>query len=147
MNNQEFLKEYRKNKNCIWIKVKLTNGKEFYFNHYPSWKGIKLYCEQNAAFIEEFNLQFRSHEIIIDIPTDLDGFYFVRSILGQMGADSKHYYTVGLIHGDKVQKHMYIIPELIQEKSYEDTIESCFQESIIYNVGKKSKNTEEQIQA
>ena len=140
MNNTEFLKRYRQDKTSVWVKVKLTNDKEFYFTNYKgSWEGIKATCDFKNLFIKEFILQFRSHEVIIDIPEDADAFYFVRSILGQMGADCQHYYTVGIIKGDNVQKDMYIIPELIKDKSYEDNIESCFEEGIIYDGRKKKK--------
>ena len=57
-----------------------------------------------------------------------------------MGGDSKHYYTVGIIKGDVVHKKMWIIPELIEEKSYEDDIDACFEEGIIYNDQKTKEN-------
>ena len=139
MNNQKFLEHYRTNKTVVWVKVKLTDGKEFYFNKYQHWKGVKSYCEKTSVFVEEFCLQFRSHEIKIDM-SDADGIYFIRSILGQMGADSKHYYTVGIIKGEVVHKKMWIIPELVEEKSYEDDIDSCFEEGIIYNDQKTKEN-------
>ena len=132
MNNQKFLEHYRTDKTVVWVKIKLTDGREFYFNKYKLWEGVKAYCKAHSVFIEEFCLQFRSHEIKIDI-SDAEGIYLIRSILGQMGGDSKHYYTVGIIKGDVVHKKMWIIPELIEEKSYEDDIDSCFEEGIIYN--------------
>jgi len=132
MNNQKFLEHYRTDKTVVWIKIKLTDGREFYLDKYKLWAGVKTYCETRSVFIEEFCLQFRSHEIKIDI-SDAEGVYLIRSILGQMGGDSKHYYTVGIIKGDVVHKKMWIIPELIEEKSYEDDIDSCFEEGIIYN--------------
>tara|TARA_B100000519_G_C14201364_1_gene418086 strand:- start:503 stop:934 length:432 start_codon:yes stop_codon:yes gene_type:complete len=138
MNNEKFLKRYKANKQAVWVKVKLTNGEEFYFSQYDTWKDIKSLCEASQAFIEEFFLQFRSHEIEIPIG-DCDGLYFIRSILGQMGGESKHYFTVGTINGDVVNKKMFIIPELVEEKSYEDDIDSCFPEGIIYNAKKEKK--------
>jgi hypothetical protein len=139
MNNQKFLEHYRKDKTVVWIKLKLTNGQEFYFNEYKMWIDVKRYCEARSVFIEEFCLQFRSHEVKIDIP-DADGIYFIRSILGQMGGDSKHYYTVGVIKDSVVHKKMWITPELIEEKVYEDDIDSCFEEGIIYDDRKTKKN-------
>ena len=132
MNNQKFLEHYRTDKTVVWIKIKLTDGREFYLNKYNLWKDVKTYCEARSVFIKEFCLQFRSHEVKIDM-SDAEGVYLIRSILGQMGGDSKHYYTVGIIKGDVVHKKMWIIPELIEEKSYEDDIDSCFEEGIIYN--------------
>lgn len=145
MNNQEFLKKYRTDKNSVWIKLKLTDGQEFYFTAYENWPWIKVLCNEKKIFIEEFQLQFRSHEVSISIPEDIDGIYFIRSILGQMGSDSKHFYTVGFINDNRVKKDMYIIPELVKEKSYEENIDDCFEEGIIYDVRKTKKNYEEQI--
>lgn len=142
MNNEKFLEKYRTNKQAVWIKIKLTNGKEFYFSKYETWKDIKAICEIQDTFIQEFFLQFRSHEIEIAVE-DCEGVYLIRSILGQMGGESKHYYTVGTIDGDVVSKKMYIIPELVEEKSYEDDIDSCFPEGIIYNA-KKEKTKDKQ---
>ena len=139
MNNQEFLKRYRTNKNATWIKVKLSSGEEFFFSKYDEWKIIKTLCSKIGSHVVEFFLQFRSHEIEIDVK-DADGVYFVRSIMGQFGGDTKHYYTVGVINGDNVYKKMFIIPELVAEKEYEDDLESCFAEGIIYNVKKKKEN-------
>ena len=139
MNNEKFLERYRTDKTAVWTKVKLTDGQEFYFDKYKTWHSIKFYCKEKSVFVEEFFLQFRSHEVKIDV-SDIDGIYFIRSILGQMGGDSKHYYTVGTIKGDTVYKKMWIIPELVEEKSYEDDIDSCFDEGIIYNEQKKKKD-------
>lgn len=141
MNNEKFLEKYRTNKQAIWIKIKLTSGKEIFFEDYRQWQAIKDVCEKTGAFIQNFHLQFRSHEVKIDI-TDADGIYFIRSVMGQMGGDTKHYYTVGVIRGDIVSKKMFIIPELVEEKSYEDDIESCFPEGIIYNGQKKKEDNQ-----
>lgn len=139
MNNEKFLERYRENKTVVWAKVALTDGLEVFFHEYKSWQSVKKYCEDKSVFVEDFRLQFRSHEIKIDL-SDADGLYFIRSVLGQMGGDSKNYYTVGIIKGDVVHKKMWIIPELVEEKSYEDDIDSCFAEGIIYNEQKKKEN-------
>ena len=139
MNNEKFLEKYRTNKQAIWIKIKMTDGKELFFDEYESWHSVKTMCDATGVFISHFHLQFRSHEIKIDIK-DADGLYFIRSAMGQMGGETKHYYTVGVIKGDVVTKKMFIIPELIEEKSYEDDIESCFPEGIIYNGQKKTED-------
>ena len=145
MNNEKFLERYRENKTVVWIKVALSDGKEAFFHEYKVWHGLKKYCESHSVFVEDFRLQFRSHEIKIDV-TDIDGIYFIRSVLGQMGGDTKNYYTVGTIKSGVVQKKMWLIPELVEEKSYEDDIESCFEEGIIYDEReKKEEDKQEQI--
>ena len=139
MNNEKFLERYRENKTVIWVKVALTNGVEVFFHEYKTWPGLKRYCEDRSVFVKDFRLQFRSHEVKIDL-SDADGLYFIRSVLGQMGGDSKDYYTVGVIKEDIVYTKMWIMPELVEEKSYEDDIDSCFEEGIIYDDRKTKKN-------
>jgi len=141
MNNAEFLKKYRQNKSAIWLKVKLTDGKEIYSDDPKAWKSVKAVCDAKKIFLEEFSLQFRSHEVKIDVK-DTEGVYFVRSILGQMGADSKHYFTVGILKDNKVHKKMWLVPELVSEKEYADEIEDCFSEALIYNGANQSDDKE-----
>ena len=141
MNNTEFLKKYRQNKSAIWLKVRLTDGKEIYSDDPKAWKGIKAVCDVKNIFLEEFSLQFRSHEVKI-VLEEAQGVYFVRSILGQMGADSKNYFTVGILKDNKVHKKMWLIPELVSEKEYEDEIEDCFPEALIYNGANQNNGKE-----
>lgn len=138
MNNEEWLKKYRTNKSAIWLKVRLSDGQEFFFDTHHGWKGVKAICDTKKIFLTEFHLQFRSHEVTIDVE-DVEGVYFVRSILGQVGADSKHYYTVGVLKDKQMYKKMWLIPELVPEKEYIDDLSECFEEAIIYNE-KKKKN-------
>ena len=138
MNNGKFLEKYRDDKTSVWTKLTLSDGTDVFFNDYKIWRSLKKHCQEKSLFVEDFRLQFRSHEIKIDV-TDIDGLYFIRSVLGQMGGDTKNYYTVGTIKSGVVQKKMWLIPELIEEKSYEDDIESCFEEGIIYDEREKKK--------
>ena len=138
MNNEKFLERYRENKTVVWVKVSLSDGHEVFFHDYSAWRSIKKYCKRKSVFVDGFHLQFRSHEVKMDL-FDIDAIYFIRSVLGQMGGDSKDYYTVGTIKDGVVYKKMWIIPELVEEKSYEDDIESCFEEGIIYDDRQKEK--------
>jgi len=58
--------------------------------------------------------------------------------MGQMGGDTKHYFTTGKVLNDKVEKKMWITPELIVDKEYDDEIENCFEEAIIYDKTKEN---------
>jgi hypothetical protein len=136
MNNEKWLEHYRTNKNAIWIKCKLTNGEDLFFDNFNGWKLIKEKCDSQSLFIDKLFLQFRSHEIDIDI-NNCDGIYLVQSIIGQFGADTKKYYTTGKIIGNKVYKKMWMIPELICNEEFEDDITDCFAEAIIYDKTKK----------
>jgi len=140
MNNENWLKHYRTNKQAVWLKCELTDGKEFFFEDYSAWKIIKNSCEQSGAFVKDFRLQFRSHEVKVDIDSDNDeAIYFVRSVMGKLGGVTSEYYTVGILRDNKVHKQMWLIPELIIDKEFDDDISECFEEAIIYNE-KKKKN-------
>jgi len=136
MDNNKWLEHYRTDKSAIWLKVRLTDGQELFLNHASGWKGVKLICDKKKVFLEEFSLQFRSHEVKIDLE-DAEGVYFVRSIMGQMGGASRHYYTVGIIKENKVHKTMWLVPELIEEKKTVDSLAECFDEMVIYDETKK----------
>ena len=137
MNKDEFLKAYRTNKNAIWIRCKLTNGEEFNFDKHEDWRNLKQRCESENLYLSELYLQYRSHQEKIDID-DSKGIYVIKSVMGQMGGDTKHYFTTGKVLNDKVEKKMWITPELIVDKEYDDEIENCFEEAIIYDKTKKN---------
>ena len=138
MNNEEFLKSYTHNKYATWIRCKLTNGEEFNYDKFEGWRKIKDKCDKENLFLSELYLQFRSHKATIDIDNGVDGVYLIRSLLGAIGSDSKEYYTVGLVKGNSVSKKMWITPELVLDKEYEDEIENCFEEAIIYDKTKEN---------
>jgi hypothetical protein len=93
------------------------------------------------TYLAELSLQFRSHEEKLDL-TDAEGIYLITSAMCSMGGASKNYLTFGKVNGSSVKKQMWIIPELIIEKEYDDTIDNCFEEAII-NVGEKKKDGKE----
>ena len=132
MNNEKWLEAYRTNKDSVWIKCKLTNGEEFFYDHQIGWKLIKQECDTKGVFVEELYLQFRSHEVTIDVE-GAEAIYLVRSVMGQMGGESRQFYTTGRLESDKMHKKMWLTPELIVEKELTDEIDECFEEAIIYN--------------
>ena len=87
------------------------------------------------------SLQFKSNSVFIDTK-DCEGVYLVRSIKGQIGGDTQHYYTVGTVLGSTVKKGMWITPDLIEEENFEDSIDNCFEEAIIYNHARKPNRQE-----
>tara|TARA_B100000287_G_scaffold298985_1_gene282174 strand:+ start:429 stop:854 length:426 start_codon:yes stop_codon:yes gene_type:complete len=135
---QEFKKAIRgAGEKEVFINVELSNGRDVYFSDYNSWLEIKDICYSEDLTLARLALQFRSHleEINID---DAEAVYLVRSVMGQIGQKSKSYLTTGTLVGDVVHKKMWLTPELIVEKEYEDTVEGCFEEAMIYNgEGKK----------
>jgi len=139
----EFYQSDRTHTKSVFIKVMTGDGKHFFFSDYDEWFKVKSHCEKNKTFIQDLHLQFRTHKCIIDIGS-AEGVYLVRSVLGAIGMKTNHYFTVGLINGNKVDKQLWIVPELVKEDEYKDTISNCFSEAIIYHE-KKKKNRKEQV--
>ena len=138
MDKEKWLKQYRKNKKAVWIRCKLTNGEEFNYDKFEGWRKIKDKCDKESIFLSELYLQYRSHKATIDISEGVDGVYLIRSMLGAIGGESKEYYTVGLVKGESVSKKMWVTPELVLDKEYEDEVENCFEEAIIYDKTKEN---------
>lgn len=138
MDKKKWLKKYRTNKSAIWINVQLTNGEEFYYDEFEGWRELKTKCEDENLFIQELSLQFRSHEVTIDLE-DAEAVYLIRSVMGQMGADTRQYYTTGILKDGIVHKKMWMIPELVVDKELQDDIEECFEEALIYDKTKKNR--------
>ena len=141
MTDQEWLSRYRSNKDAIWIKCKLTDDRQFYHDDFKGWLEIKDICDTDGVFVKELKLSFRSHEISVDID-DAEAVYLIKSVMGQIGADTKHYYTTGVLKEGIVYKQMWLIPELVIDKEFEENIEECFRQAVIYNDQEK-KNREE----
>lgn len=132
---QDWLEEYRKDKYQTWIRAILNNQQEIYLRNYNEWLELKEFCKTNKLSIEKIGLQYRSNSIEIDT-SNTDGVYLTRSIFASFGQQEKQTYTVGKVYGSRVQKTIWLIPELIQQLEEEDPIEQCFEEAIIYNYAK-----------
>ena len=142
VNAKKWREVFLKNKRATWLIITLKNNKEYYIRNVEEWRNVKSECENNSTFIDKLTIQFKSHRERIDI-SDVDGLYFAKSVIGILGADSKNTITIGKIKEGKVHKTMWLIPELIVEKEYEDEIENCFEETIIYDQTKE--NRKEQV--
>jgi hypothetical protein len=132
-----WIQDYKKNIDGLWIRCTLTTGEELYFDKFDGWKTIKAICDKEKLFIDSLSLQFRSHKIDLDVK-NCDAVYLIRSVFGQLGGETKNYYTFGRVVGDKVKKQMWLVPELIMDKEFEETINECFAETIIYNETQKN---------
>ncbi len=138
MTEQLWLEKYRQNKEAVWIKLEMTDGTFQYHDGFNGWLEVKRLCDETGIFIRKMALQFRSHRVNIDIPSDCNGMYFIRSLKGAIGGDAKDHYTVGTLRNGIVHKLMFTIPELTIEDQSDDSIEKCFTETLIYNAEKKS---------
>jgi hypothetical protein len=133
---KKYSESTREKKYNIWIYAKLSNSKEIYLEEYKHWQDLKKYCYDNVLNIEIIGLRYRSHQIekVVDCS---EAVYVVRSVKGEFGATTKQCYTIGLLKDNKVEKTMWITPELVEESSFIDNKEDCFEEAFIYQNGKK----------
>lgn len=136
--SDKWIDAYRTNKSAVWIRCTLSNGEELFYDKFDGWKEVKAKCEKEKLFFNSLSLQFRSHKIDVDI-TDCDGIYLIRSVMGQIGSETRNYYTFGRIFDNKVKKQMWLVPELIIDKEFEEDVSDCFQEAIIYNETRKNR--------
>jgi len=116
----------------VWIYVKFSNGQEIYLSDYPQWLELKAEVEASEYAISEIGLRYRSHKITVDT-AGTDGVYLVRALQAQFGGDTVHFYTVGLVHGNTVNKTRWHTPSLVEESSEETTLDECFEEALIYH--------------
>jgi hypothetical protein len=120
-----------------WVYLKFSNQQEIYLKSYEDLKLVQDFVYTNKLNINAVGLRYKSHNIEIDTKNS-EAVYIVRSAKGEFGGSTKNCYTVGTVNGDKVNKTMWITPELIEECSYIDDLDNCFEEAIIYHGTKKA---------
>jgi hypothetical protein len=128
----DWLTYYRTNKDAIWIKGILKNDEEIFLHSFKEWPGLANRLENERNFFKKLSLQFKSHEVDLDI-TNCEGIYLVRSVIGQLTGYTKETITFGKVNGNNIDKTVYMSPELIVDESYSDTLANCFEEAIIYD--------------
>jgi len=121
----------------IWICIETSDKIEIYLRQYEDWYLFQQYIDQNSLKINKIGLRYKSNIFYIDT-VESDGVYLIRSVKGEFGGKTKQCFTVGLICGSIVKKTMVLTPELIEEQSYEDEVENCFKEAIVYHAKEKS---------
>jgi len=132
----QWLIEYRKDKEAIWIIAVLSDGTEVYFKEYKTWMSLKDTCDSENLYIHSIRLQYRSHVVESDTE-DAEAVYLVRSVKGQIGGRTSQYYTIGTLKDGMMCKTRWLIPELAEEEKFEETLDNCFEEAIIYNHARK----------
>lgn len=136
----EWTKAYNlvENRKKIWIYIKFNNSVIIYLKDYKDWKDVQQYCNLNNLSIVEIGLQYKSHKVTRDT-TISNGIYLVTSIRGQFGGNTRQCFTIGILINNLVKKIMISTPELIIEDEFEDTLENCFKEAIVYYEPRKTK--------
>jgi hypothetical protein len=133
---QEWLQEYKKDKYKVWIRATLSNKQEYYLPDIDSWQNLKQLCSDSRLKVNKIGLQYRSHSIEVDT-SDTDGVYLIKSLIGMMGSNSRQTITIGKLYGNTITKTLWVVPELIEEFTTNDTIENSFEEVLIYDYEKK----------
>lgn len=120
------------NHKIVWIVLETSDNNTVYLDSYSKWLTFKTYCEEKKLKINNIGLQYKTNLIKTDT-SGKKGVYLIRSVKGQMGGTSRDCFTIGIVNGNKVNKTMWLTPELVEDSSYEDDLENCFEEAIIYN--------------
>lgn len=126
---------YEEKKN-VWVVITTSDIKEIYLRNFTDWYYFQDYVDENKVTIDKIGLRYKSNLMTIDT-SNCDGVYLIRSVKGQFGAKTKQCFTVGKIKDGIVKKTMILTPELIEEQSYEDKVETCFEEAIVYHGKRK----------
>lgn len=123
--------EYIRN-NVFWA-ASLSDGRTAYQNDdHPdccgfSWLALKKYIEENNLRITGLSLRFRDHHE--HLPADKDGYFFIKSITGNLTGWMQRFYKVGYLEGGEIRTIRYSVPELIafEKESFpvDDEIEIC----------------------
>jgi hypothetical protein len=142
MNREKWLESYRTDKQAIWIKCKLSDGQEFFLKDFDGWQDVKSICENEILFPTELSLQFRSHEVSIDL-AGAEAVYMAKSVKGSIGGKTTKFYVTGVLIDGIVYKKWWQVPELVVERTVEDDLSQCFEETLIYD--KTRENRKEQV--
>jgi hypothetical protein len=134
---KEWLLEYRKDKEAIWVRAVLSDGVEIFFKDYSVWLSLQEKCESESLSVCTIKLQYRSHVIEVDT-SDAEAVYLVRSVMGEFGGNTRNYYTIGTLQDGVVYKTRWLVPELEAEEKSEETLDNCFEEAIIHNHAHKT---------
>lgn len=125
-------------KKNIWIYIKFSNDQEIYLKDYSDWGSVREFVDENNLDIHSVGLRYKSHQIEVDTK-DSEAVYVVRSAKGEFGGSTKNCYTIGSLQNNKMNKKMWLTPELIEECSYVDDLDNCFVEAIIYHGTRKTE--------
>lgn len=119
-----------------WIFIHNDKDEEIYLKDYKDWLTMQDYVDSTNTKITKIGLRYKTNSITLDT-AETDGVYLSKSLKGEFGGITRKCFTIGTVKGDKVDKSMWITPELIEEDSYEDKIENCFEEAIVYHGKRK----------
>lgn len=133
-----YLQNKQENKKKTWIFFQTSDDKEIYLKEYNEWLTIQDYIDKKSLKIISVGLRHKTNKIVVDTSI-ADAVYLVRSVKGEFGAVTRQCFTIGKINGNKVEKTMWLTPELIEESSYIDNIDECFPEAVVYNDKEKRK--------
>lgn len=102
---------------AYWV-AELSNGETIYQDDYrdgvnpPSaWERLGIYCSEKNLDILKLSVKWRSQNFTIGQTTD--GFFFCRSILGNINSkDSIHYYILGTLQNGVLRTVKYRVPDM-----------------------------------
>lgn len=123
-----------------WI-ASLSNGQTaFQKDEHPdmefsnSWLGLKKYCEDNQIYVKDLYLRFRDH--LEPIAKNADGFFFIKSILGNITGYCQNFYHTGAYYEGKnhIKVDKWLIPEILVLEHQDRLIDETVLPSLIRKV-------------
>lgn len=99
----------------LWIAT-LNDGTTVYQDDgrhiLSAWSRLKEYCEENNVYITGLKIKFRDH--VEHLPSNKDGYYFIKCSECYMGSKPTHNYVVGYIESGQIITIKYRVPEILK---------------------------------
>jgi len=83
-----------------------------------AWERLGIYCKEKGLWITSMKIQFRSH--IEHVGSDVDGFFFCKSIIGGISAKNANCYLTGTLSDGILKVEQWKIPELVKTPFLDD---------------------------
>lgn len=98
-----------------------------------SWLSLKKYTEENKLYIKDMIIRFRDHAEVVG--SGAEGYFFIHMALGHITGYTQLYYSAGVLEGDLIKGHQWIIPEIMSLEQFTKKLTDPFvQDSLIRGI-------------
>ena len=127
---EAYLQLSEEDRRKVWILVKTSDGQDIYLSDYNQWLTIGDYCKKMQVTIDSVSLKYSSREVTKNT-IGADGVYLSKTAKGKMGGETKHCYGIGYVKDGIVNRTLWTTPELIEDVTFEDSVEGCIQRALV----------------
>lgn len=116
-----FIEEIQTDKRqAIWC-ARLSDGTTAYMDdgrpgleEYSAWVRLGQHCREKSLRVTDLWLKFRTNVITNIVPSNADGYCFVKKAVGTLGSSvTSHLYVLGSLQYGRLVCSEYKIPELV----------------------------------